>query len=84
MAREAGAVLPVVEEVLHDYEQLIAAGHGDEDISAIFRVKTALFGGRRELTPMTGAAATPASGTRLNLPTSARRARCWPSRSSSS
>jgi 3-hydroxyisobutyrate dehydrogenase len=45
MAREAGAVLPVVEEALHDYEQLIAAGHGDEDISAIFRVKTALFGG---------------------------------------
>jgi 3-hydroxyisobutyrate dehydrogenase len=44
MAREAGAVLPVVEEALHDYEQLIAAGHGDEDISAIFRVKTALFG----------------------------------------
>jgi 3-hydroxyisobutyrate dehydrogenase len=44
-AHEAGAVLPVVEEVLHDYEQLIAAGHGDEDISAIFRVKTALFGG---------------------------------------
>lgn len=45
MARAAGAVLPVVEEALHDYEQLIAAGHGDEDISAIFRVKTALFGG---------------------------------------
>jgi 3-hydroxyisobutyrate dehydrogenase len=44
MARAAGAVLPVVEEALHDYEQLIAAGHGDEDIAAIFRLKTALFG----------------------------------------
>lgn len=45
MARAAGAVLPVVEETLRDYEQLIAAGHGDEDISAIFRVKAELFGG---------------------------------------
>jgi 3-hydroxyisobutyrate dehydrogenase len=45
MARAAGAVLPVVEETLQDYAQLIAAGHGDEDISAIFRLKTALFGG---------------------------------------
>lgn len=45
MAHAAGAVLPVVEETLRDYEQLIAAGHGDEDISAIFRVKAALFGG---------------------------------------
>jgi 3-hydroxyisobutyrate dehydrogenase len=43
MARAAGAELPVVEEVLADYARLIAAGHGDEDISAIFRLKTALF-----------------------------------------
>ncbi len=43
MARAAGAVLPVVEETLQDYAQLIAAGHGDEDISAIFRIKAALF-----------------------------------------
>ena len=43
MAAEQGAVLPVVEEVLHDYERLIAQGHGDEDISAIYRIKAALF-----------------------------------------
>ena len=43
MARAAGAELPVVEEVLADYAALIAAGHGDEDVSAIFRLKAALF-----------------------------------------
>ncbi len=32
-----------MEATLADYAQLIAAGHGDEDISAIFRLKTALF-----------------------------------------
>ncbi|MFO1408949.1 MAG: NAD(P)-dependent oxidoreductase [Steroidobacteraceae bacterium] len=45
MAAAHGAVLPVVEEALGDYERLIADGHGDEDISAIYRVKAALFGG---------------------------------------
>jgi 3-hydroxyisobutyrate dehydrogenase len=43
MARARGAELPVVEATLADYAQLIAAGHGDEDISAIFRLKKALF-----------------------------------------
>jgi 3-hydroxyisobutyrate dehydrogenase len=43
MARARGAELPVVEATLSDYAQLIAAGHGDEDISAIYRLKTALF-----------------------------------------
>jgi len=43
MAATRGARLPVVEEALADYAQLIAAGHGDEDISAIFRLKQALF-----------------------------------------
>jgi 3-hydroxyisobutyrate dehydrogenase len=43
MARACGAELPVVEATLNDYAQLIAAGHGDEDISAIYRLKTALF-----------------------------------------
>lgn len=43
MALAAGGQLPVVEAALHDYAQLIAAGHGDEDISAIFRLKEALF-----------------------------------------
>ncbi|MDE2220634.1 MAG: NAD(P)-dependent oxidoreductase, partial [Gammaproteobacteria bacterium] len=43
MALAAGAELPVVEAALADYAALIAAGHADEDISAIFRLKTALF-----------------------------------------
>jgi 3-hydroxyisobutyrate dehydrogenase len=43
MARACGAELPVVEATLSDYAQLVAAGHGDEDISAIYRLKTALF-----------------------------------------
>jgi len=43
MARAKGAELPVVEAALHEYAQLIAAGHGDEDIAAIFRLKAALF-----------------------------------------
>jgi 3-hydroxyisobutyrate dehydrogenase len=43
MARARGAELPVVEATLGDYAELIAAGYGDEDISAIFRLKTALF-----------------------------------------
>jgi 3-hydroxyisobutyrate dehydrogenase len=47
MAQECGARLPVVEEALSDYAQLIAAGHADEDISAIFRLKAALFDGGR-------------------------------------
>jgi len=45
MARERGAELSVVEDTLADYARLIAAGHGDEDISAIFRLKAALFAG---------------------------------------
>ena len=43
MALAAGAELPVVEAALADYARLIAAGHGDEDVSAIFRLKAALF-----------------------------------------
>jgi 3-hydroxyisobutyrate dehydrogenase len=43
MARARGAELPVVEATLKDYAQLIAAGHGDEDISTIYRLTTALF-----------------------------------------
>ena len=38
-----GAELPVVEAALREYAQLIAAGHGDEDVSALFRLKAALF-----------------------------------------
>ncbi|MBS0389167.1 MAG: NAD(P)-dependent oxidoreductase, partial [Proteobacteria bacterium] len=43
MAQESGAQLAAVEDTLADYARLIAAGHGDEDISSIFRLKTALF-----------------------------------------
>jgi 3-hydroxyisobutyrate dehydrogenase len=43
MAAASGAALPVVDSVLRDYAQLIAEGHGDEDISAIFRLTERLF-----------------------------------------
>src|SRR5688572_21361761 len=43
MAARHGAVLPVVEATLADYARLIAAGHGEEDISTIFRLKARLF-----------------------------------------
>ena len=43
MAAKRGAVLPVVESTLHEYERLIEGGFGDEDISSIYRLKSALF-----------------------------------------
>jgi 3-hydroxyisobutyrate dehydrogenase len=43
MAARHGAVLPVVESTLEEYAKLIAEGYGDEDISAIYRLKTKLF-----------------------------------------
>lgn len=43
MAARHGAVLPVVETTLADYQRLLAAGHGEEDISTIFRLKAPLF-----------------------------------------
>jgi 3-hydroxyisobutyrate dehydrogenase len=43
MAAACGAQLPVVERMLAQYAQLIAAGHGDEDISTCFRLKEQLF-----------------------------------------
>jgi 3-hydroxyisobutyrate dehydrogenase len=39
MADRAGTRLPVVETTLRDYAELIAQGHGDEDISALYRLK---------------------------------------------
>ena len=36
--------LPMVEITLVHYERLMADGHGDEDISALYRVKRPLFG----------------------------------------
>src|SRR5580700_5275732 len=43
MAAQRGAKLPVVESTLQQYAQLIVQGFGDEDISAIYRIKSALF-----------------------------------------
>src|SRR4029453_7316225 len=43
MAARHGVELPVVETTLVDYRGLIEQGHGDEDISTIFRLKDALF-----------------------------------------
>jgi 3-hydroxyisobutyrate dehydrogenase len=43
MAARRGAHLPVVDSTLQQYAELIAQGFGDEDISAIYRLKTALF-----------------------------------------
>ena len=46
MAAAFGVELPVVERMLAEYAQLIAEGHGDEDISTCFRLKDRLFKAR--------------------------------------
>jgi 3-hydroxyisobutyrate dehydrogenase len=43
MAARHGVQLPVVEMTLLHYKRLIEQGHGDEDISTIFRLKDAMF-----------------------------------------
>jgi 3-hydroxyisobutyrate dehydrogenase len=43
MAAAQGVQLPVVEMTRVHYRRLIQDGHGDEDISALFRLKHALF-----------------------------------------
>ncbi len=43
MAETFDVALPVVEMTLIHYRRLMAAGYGDEDISALFREKQALF-----------------------------------------
>ena len=45
MAARHGATLPVVEATLADYARLVADGHGEEDISTVFRLKAPLFSG---------------------------------------
>lgn len=45
MALAVGASLPVVDDLLAEYALLIAQGHGDEDISVLYRLKRALFEG---------------------------------------
>jgi 3-hydroxyisobutyrate dehydrogenase len=43
MAERFGVQLPIVEMTLVHYRRLIEQGHGDEDISTLFRLKEALF-----------------------------------------
>jgi 3-hydroxyisobutyrate dehydrogenase len=43
MAARFGVKLPVVERMLAEYAELTARGYGDEDISATYRLKSALF-----------------------------------------
>lgn len=43
MAAAVGVSLPVVDEMLAEYATLIEQGHGDEDISAVYRLKQRLF-----------------------------------------
>jgi 3-hydroxyisobutyrate dehydrogenase len=46
MAARHGVQLPVIEMTLLHYRRLIEQGHGDEDISTLFRLKDALFAAR--------------------------------------
>jgi 3-hydroxyisobutyrate dehydrogenase len=45
MAERHGVQLPLIEMTLVHYRRLIEQGHGDEDISTLFRLKDALFSG---------------------------------------
>lgn len=47
MAAAHGVQLPVVEEMLREYAELMARGYGDEDISADYRLKAELFANAR-------------------------------------
>ncbi|MCS4505914.1 NAD(P)-dependent oxidoreductase [Arhodomonas aquaeolei] len=51
MLERMGVSLPVVEMTLKHYERLMEQGHGEEDISTLYRLKQALFeeGNRRSL-----------------------------------
>ncbi len=48
MAARHGVQLPLIEMTLVHYRRLIEQGHGDEDISTLFRLKDALFAARRQ------------------------------------
>ena len=54
MSARHGVQLPVVETTLELYRKLIEQGHGDEDISTIFRLKDALFARPRMSAQTTG------------------------------
>lgn len=43
MAAEKDVALPLVEMTLHHYQRLLQVGHGEEDISALYRLKRELF-----------------------------------------
>jgi 3-hydroxyisobutyrate dehydrogenase len=59
MAAAFGVHLPVVDEMLREYAMLIERGHGDEDISAVYRLKAELF----ETAAAAASAATPRAAT---------------------
>jgi 3-hydroxyisobutyrate dehydrogenase len=46
MAAQLGGELPLSAQTRADYERLMAAGHGDEDISALYRLKREIFNPR--------------------------------------
>jgi len=46
MAARFGVTLPGVERMLDEYNELMARGYGDEDISATYRLKAELFGAK--------------------------------------
>lgn len=48
MAAKHGVQLPLIEMTLVHYRRLIEQGHGDEDISTLFRLKDALFAAGKE------------------------------------
>jgi 3-hydroxyisobutyrate dehydrogenase len=48
MAARHGVQLPLIEMTLVHYRRLIERGHGDEDISTLFRLKDALFNTARD------------------------------------
>jgi len=54
MAARHGVSLPVVETTLQHYQRLIEQGHGDEDISTLFRLKDALFAEAQPAAPTPG------------------------------
>jgi 3-hydroxyisobutyrate dehydrogenase len=52
MAARHGVQLPLIEMTLVHYRRLIEQGHGDEDISVLFRLKDSLFAAARDATPL--------------------------------
>lgn len=54
MAARHGVQLPLIEMTLVHYRRLIEQGHGDEDISTLFRLKDAMFSAARDGVPGTG------------------------------